>query len=192
MLTILQCIGQHRYYPDQKLHITKVDLVQKSPLLLDNWTYVTKTSIFGVSRSGVQFWLKAWPWEFKLCWEDPLEEGVATHSSMLAWSIPMDRGAWPATVHRVAKSGSWLGDLAHMHARLLWGILSVSTVHQSESATCAYPLFSGFPSHLGHHRAVSTEFPGLCSRFWLVFYFIQSINRVDMFRLNLTIHPTTS
>ena len=38
--------------------------------------------------------------------EDPLEEGVATHSSMLAWSIPMDRGAWPATVHRVAKSGS--------------------------------------------------------------------------------------
>ena len=26
--------------------------------------------------------------------EDPLEEGMATHSSILAWKIPMDRGAW--------------------------------------------------------------------------------------------------
>ena len=36
--------------------------------------------------------------------EDPLEEGLATHSSILAWRIPMDRGAWWATVHSVAKS----------------------------------------------------------------------------------------
>ena len=34
--------------------------------------------------------------------KDPLEEGMATHSSILAWRIPMDRGAWRATVHRVA------------------------------------------------------------------------------------------
>ena len=27
-----------------------------------------------------------------LGWEDPLEEGMATHSSILAWRIPMDRG----------------------------------------------------------------------------------------------------
>ena len=26
--------------------------------------------------------------------EDPLEEGLATHSSILAWRIHMDRGAW--------------------------------------------------------------------------------------------------
>ena len=39
-----------------------------------------------------------------LGWEDPLEEGMATHSSMLAWRIPMDRVAWQAIVHRVAKS----------------------------------------------------------------------------------------
>ena len=32
-------------------------------------------------------------------WEDPLEEGMAAHSSILAWRIPMDREAWPATVH---------------------------------------------------------------------------------------------
>ena len=30
--------------------------------------------------------------------EDPLEKGQATHSSILAWRIPMDRGAWQATV----------------------------------------------------------------------------------------------
>ena len=33
--------------------------------------------------------------------EDPLEEGMATHSNILAWRIPMDRGAWWATVHGV-------------------------------------------------------------------------------------------
>ena len=36
--------------------------------------------------------------------EDPLEEGMATHSSILAWRIPMDRGAWRVTVHGVAES----------------------------------------------------------------------------------------
>ena len=37
-------------------------------------------------------------------WKDPLEEEKATHSSILAWRIPMDGGSWPATVHGVAKS----------------------------------------------------------------------------------------
>ena len=36
--------------------------------------------------------------------EDPLEEGMATHSSILAWTIPIERGAWCATVHGVTKS----------------------------------------------------------------------------------------
>ena len=39
-----------------------------------------------------------------LGWEDPLEEGMATHSNVLAWRIPLDRGAWQATVHGVTKS----------------------------------------------------------------------------------------
>ena len=29
-------------------------------------------------------------WVWSLGWEDPLEEGVATHSSILAWRIPME------------------------------------------------------------------------------------------------------
>ena len=36
--------------------------------------------------------------------EDPLEEGMATHSSTLALENPMDRGVWQATVHGVAKN----------------------------------------------------------------------------------------
>ena len=39
-----------------------------------------------------------------LGWKDPLEEGMATHSSIVAWRIPMDRGAWRAIVHGVAES----------------------------------------------------------------------------------------
>ena len=36
--------------------------------------------------------------------EDPLEEGLETHSSVLAWKISMDRGAWWATVYGLSKS----------------------------------------------------------------------------------------
>ena len=43
-------------------------------------------------------------WVRSLGWEDALKEGMATHSSILTWRFPMDRGAWRATVHGVAKS----------------------------------------------------------------------------------------
>ena len=36
-------------------------------------------------------------WVRSLGWEDSLEEGMVTHSSILAWRIPMDRGAWQIT-----------------------------------------------------------------------------------------------
>ena len=45
-----------------------------------------------------------------LNWEDPLEESTATHSSILAWRIPIDRGACWATVHGVSKSWTRLSD----------------------------------------------------------------------------------
>ena len=51
-------------------------------------------------------------WVQSLGLEDPLEEGMATRSSILAWRIPMDRGAWWATVHGVAKSRTQLNDTA--------------------------------------------------------------------------------
>ena len=35
--------------------------------------------------------------------KNPLEQGMATHSSILAWRIPMDRGAWRAIARRIAR-----------------------------------------------------------------------------------------
>ena len=49
-------------------------------------------------------------WVQSLGWEDPLEEGMATHSSILAWRIPMNRGAWWATGHGVAKNWPQLSN----------------------------------------------------------------------------------
>ena len=49
-------------------------------------------------------------WVRSLGWEDALKEGMATHSSILTWRFPMDRGARRATVHGVAKSQTRLSD----------------------------------------------------------------------------------
>ena len=49
-------------------------------------------------------------WVRSLGREDSLEKGKATHSSILAWRIPMDRGAWRATVHGVSKNWTRLSD----------------------------------------------------------------------------------
>ena len=49
-------------------------------------------------------------WVRSLAWEDPLEEGIATHSSVLACRIPVDRAAWQARVHGVTKIQTQLSD----------------------------------------------------------------------------------
>ena len=48
--------------------------------------------------------------------EGPLEEGMATHSSVPAWRIPVDRGDRQAAAHRVTQSGTRLKHLARTHA----------------------------------------------------------------------------
>ena len=55
-------------------------------------------------------------WVCSLGWEDPLEKGMATHSSVLAWRISVDRGAWQATVHGIAKSQTRLSDVHFLSA----------------------------------------------------------------------------
>ena len=47
-------------------------------------------------------------WVQSLGWEDPLEKGMATHSSVLAWRTHMDRGTWRAATHGVAESPTQL------------------------------------------------------------------------------------
>ena len=78
-------------------------------------------------------------WIQSLGWEDRLEKEVATHSSILVWKNPTDRGAWWATVHGVTESRTQLstarrdaqGPMAKiilllgtqplLHMRILWG-----------------------------------------------------------------------
>ena len=54
-----------------------------------------------------------------LSWDNPLEEGMATNFSILAWRIPTERGAWRATVHGVANShdGATKHSVAPTHPR---------------------------------------------------------------------------
>ena len=55
-------------------------------------------------------------WFQSLGWEDLLEEGMATHSSILCLENPMDREDWQATVHRVTKTWTQLKRLStHAH-----------------------------------------------------------------------------
>ena len=49
-------------------------------------------------------------WVRSLGQEDPLEKGMATHSSILAWRILMDRGAWRGIVHGIVKSRTRLSN----------------------------------------------------------------------------------
>ena len=46
-------------------------------------------------------------WARSLGWEDPLEKEMATHSYILAWRVPIDRGAWQATVPGVRVRHDW-------------------------------------------------------------------------------------
>ena len=55
-------------------------------------------------------------WVRSLGWEDALEEGMGTHSSILAWRIPWTEGARRTTVHGVTKNRTRLMQLS-THAR---------------------------------------------------------------------------
>ena len=61
-------------------------------------------------------------WVRSLGQEDPLEEGMAAHSSTLAWRIPMDRGAWRAAVPGVTKSRTRLSDCAQHMPKVAWAL----------------------------------------------------------------------
>ena len=64
-------------------------------------------------------------WVRSLGWEDPLEEGMATRSSILAWRIPMDRGAWQ--LQRVCP----------------WGCKELDTTEATEHARTMYKAHEG-------------------------------------------------
>ena len=73
-----------------------------------------------------------------LGWEDPLEGGMATHSSTVAWRIPMDRGAWRAAVHGVPRLGHECSDSASTQRR--WCSAVTRRAGSQESVTAAVRL----------------------------------------------------
>ena len=76
-------------------------------------------------------------WVRSLGWEDPLEESTTTHSSILFWRIPMDRGAWQATVHGVRKSQTRLRT-EDMHKRQPLPSRWFWTSKELTQATCLF------------------------------------------------------
>ena len=64
--------------------------------------YIFRASLVAQLVKNLSAMQETWVWP--LGWEDPLEKGKATHSSILAWRIP-----W-TTVQRVTKSRTWLSD----------------------------------------------------------------------------------
>ena len=73
--------------------------------LLYSWTSLVAQTV----KNLPAMW-ETWVWS--LGREDPLEEGIATHSNILSERIHMDRGAGQATVHGATKSRTWLSDWA--------------------------------------------------------------------------------
>ena len=99
---------------DKEAWFVAVHGVTKSQTQLSNWTEL-------IGASQVALVIKNLPanagdiemWVWSLGWEDPLEEGIATHSSILAWRTM----AWCAAVHGVTKSQTQLNWLS-THTRI--------------------------------------------------------------------------
>ena len=84
-LRLKQLGGEHYFITDIVQNQQCIVIIRSRPFLVGDTPQLQETQ---------EMWIQS------LGWEDPLEEGMATHSSILA----MDSGAWQATVPRVEKS----------------------------------------------------------------------------------------
>ena len=94
---------------DSLCYTPETNTTLKSAILQTKDIFFKTTNLRGFWASLVAQMVKNPPamwetWVRSLGWEEPLEEFMATHSSILAWRIPIDRGVWWATAHGVAKS----------------------------------------------------------------------------------------
>ena len=93
----------------QGLPILPVLLPESSLLSLSPFRYVLycdpKVGASLVAQRGKNPPAMQETWVRSLGREDPLEKGMATPSSVLAWKIPTERGAWQAPVHGAARVG---------------------------------------------------------------------------------------
>ena len=73
-------------------------------------------------------------WVGSLSWEDPLEEDMATHSSIHARENPTDKGTWWATVHEAAEQSDTT-EHAALLLSLPLGLLRHSTASNPQTST---------------------------------------------------------
>ena len=95
--------------------------------------------------------------------EDPMEKGMATHSSILAWRIPMDRRTWRATVHGVVESDTTQRLSTHMFL-ILYNI-SLWLIHFTTGSSYFLIPFSYFTQPLMQLLSDNQQF--LCV--WIYF-----------------------
>ena len=116
-------------------------------------------------------------WVQSLGWEDPLEEGETIHSSFLAWRIPMDRGAWWATVHGVPKSRTRLNNQVQ-YSDFPRGLFKIKSQHDLQNSWWLAP---GFLTNLASCRhpcpkvcwpedthTPGMPFPASCPVAWMI------------------------
>ena len=82
--------------------------------------------------------------------EDPLQEGMATHSSILTLGNPRDRGAWRATIHGVAKSQRRLSD--EQRPLSTWDTKYIMSLGYELGTVPAHPWGAGLNPHLGRRE----------------------------------------
>ena len=114
--------------------------------------------------------------------KDSLEKGMATHSSILTWRIPMDRGAWQAKSMGLQRAGHDWSDLIHTHGigfnmeKRLPEHLKARSKAACPAHRCWFPSrWSGFAmSHLGKERRDSSiwkqSFKQTCIGYWYQFF----------------------
>ena len=83
---------------------------------------------------------------------------MATHSNILTWEIPLDRGAWWATVRKVTESD--MTEQLNNSEHLLYNVVLVSAVQQSPLEICSSVAnqncneVSSHTGQNGHHQKV--------------------------------------
>ena len=116
------------------------------------YIYISSASCHEMSGASVVKNLPACvgDWVWSLSQKDPLEEEMATHSSILTWRIPMDRETWWATVCGIAKSQTWRINWASTHTWEGYSDFPNSTF--SDILNIEIPIWDLLPFHSRKHR----------------------------------------
>ena len=144
--------------------------VTNSQTWLSNWTELKCkiwTSLVAQLVKNPLVIQETWVWS--LSWEDPLEEGMATCSSILAWRSPMDREVWRATVRGGCKELDTTERLSTMQNFHISGKRKISVHMEKNKVSLLFPLL------------LVTEWrTGTCSRLYMILYWMKIVTALKV------------